>query len=268
MTAITMDMIKDLREKTGAGIADCKKVLTEANGDINLAIENLRKAGIAKAEKKADRAVKEGLVVVKAEGNAAAMVEVLCETDFVSTNEKFATFADQVAVAAMAQNGDGCVTEAVQDAEKEALVNMIAVIGENMQIRRAAKWNVTGTVGSYIHGGGRIGVMIEVEGTADAAILRDICMHIAAFSPLYIVPTDIDADTVAKEKEIAMALPDLAGKPDQIKEKIVEGKIQKWYSEVCLMQQAWFKEPSTTLEKLQPGLKVKRFIRWSVADEV
>lgn len=268
MAEITMDLIKELREKTGAGIADCKKALTESNGDIALAVENLRKSGIAKAEKKAGRAVKEGRILAVKEGDAAAMVEVLCETDFVATNDKFAAFVAKVAADTLKTAGNGCVSEAVQAAENGDLVGLIATIGENMQIRRAAKWEVTGSVGSYLHGGGRIGVMIEAEGTADEALLREICMHIAAFSPTFIIPSDISADVIAKEKEIAMALPELANKPENIKEKIVVGKIQKWYGEVCLMQQPWFKEPSTCLEKLHPALKIKRFIRWSVSDEI
>lgn len=269
MSDITMDMIKALREKTGAGIADCKKALTETAGDIEAAVENLRKSGIAKAEKKAGRAVKEGRIYAICEANRASMVEVLCETDFVATNEKFAAAVDAIAKTALAADGDGCVTEKVQEAEKDTLVGLIATIGENMQIRRAAKWNVTGSVNAYMHGGGKIGVMVEAEGPgADAETLREICMHIAAYSPTYIVPTEIPACAVEKEKEIAMALPELASKPEQIREKIASGKIAKWYSEVCLMQQPWFKEPSTCLEKLKPGLKVKRFIRWSVSDEI
>lgn len=269
MADVTMDMIKILREKTGAGIADCKKALTECEGNIETAVENLRKSGIAKAEKKAGRAVKEGRTLAICEKDRAALVEVLCETDFVATNEKFAASVEGIAKAALAMDGDGCVTEKVNEAEKEKLMGLIATIGENMQIRRAAKWVVTGQVNAYLHGGGRIGVMVEADGPgADADTLREICMHIAAYSPSYVTPDQIPAEAVAKEKEIAMALPELASKPEQIREKIASGKINKWYSEICLMQQPWFKEPSTTLEKLKPGLKVKRFLRWSISDEL
>lgn len=268
MAEITMDMVKDIREKTGAGIADCKKALTEAAGNIEAAIEYLRKAGIAKAAKKADREVKEGRIVTFLEAKHASMIEVLCETDFVASNEKFINFLNETAKNTAAIAGNGCVTDAVKAKENDALVSLIATIGENMQIRRAVKWDVTGVAGAYIHGG-RIGILVEGEGAnVDAEFLREIGMHIAAFSPTYIVPEDVPAEVIAKEREIAASLPDLAGKPEQIKGKIIDGKIKKWYSEVCLMKQPWFKEPSTCLEALKPGLKITRFIRWSTTDEV
>lgn len=266
MTAITMDLIKDLREKTGAGIADCKKALTENDGDIEKSIEFLRKAGIAKAEKKAGRAVKEGRILTKITDKAAAMVEVLCETDFVANNEKFAAFVNEVLDQVIAMEGNGCVTEATQAATKDKLTSLIATIGENMQVRRAARWDLSATAASYIHGG-HLTVLVEAEG-CDEAFIKEICMHIAAYNPSYIKSEEISKEAIQKEIEIQMALPELANKPEQIREKIAQGKIHKWYSDVCLMEQAWFKDPQTSLSKLNPNINVKRFLRWSVGDEI
>ncbi len=266
MADITMELIKDLREKTGAGIADCKKALTEAEGCLEKAIEFLRKAGIAKAEKKAGRAVKEGRILTLITDKAAAMVEVLCETDFVANNEKFTNFINSTLEKIIAMDANGCVTEAIQAATKDELTALIATIGENMQVRRALRWNVAHKAASYIHGG-HMAVLVEAEG-CDTDFIREICMHIAAYSPSYINASDISAEAIQKEVEIQMALPELANKPEQIREKIAQGKIQKWYSDVCLMEQAWFKDPATCLSKLDANVKVDRFVRWAISDEV
>ena len=143
---------------------------------------------------------------------------------------------------------------------------MIATIGENMQVRRAARWESNGVVASYLHQGGRIGVMIDVEGDDDQELLNDICMHIAAFKPQFIASEDIPDEVIAKEKEIAAA--QMAGKPAEIIDKIVIGKINKWYSEVCLLQQPWVRDDKSSLSKLKPNLQVKRFLRWEVGEEL
>ncbi|MBN2642068.1 MAG: elongation factor Ts [Victivallales bacterium] len=264
--AITADMVKDLRDKTGAGMMDCKKALVAAEGDLEKAIENLRKSGIAKAEKKASRATKEGRITTAIEGGKAAIVEVLCETDFVATNEKFNNFINGVAANALKIDGDGDIAVKVNENEKDLLVSMIATIGENMQIRRAEKWQSNGKIASYLHQGGRIVVMVDVEGEVGDDILSELCMHIAAFSPAYITPEGIPAEDIAKEKEIAAA--QMAGKPAEMIDKIVGGKINKWYSEVCLVKQPWIKDDKTCFEKLAPKATIKRFVRWSIADEV
>ncbi len=263
---ISASVVKDLREKTGAGMMDCKKALTETNGDIEQAIDYLRKHGIAKAEKKAGRATKEGKVLSLIQGGKAVLLEVLCETDFVATNEKFINYMNGVAERALALPGNGCVTELVNENEKDSLTGMIATIGENMQIRRCAKWDVAGTAGSYLHMGGKIGVMLEVAGEADAALLKEIGMHIAAFKPAYICSECVPAEVLEHEKEITRA--QLAGKPANVMEKIVEGKVQKYYSEVCLLNQPWVMDQKTSLAKIQPNLKVTRFLRWEVGEEL
>ena len=266
---ITADQVKALREKTGAGMMDCKRALTAANGDMEAAIEQLRKSGIAKAEKKAARTTSEGKIACSINGKTGAMIELLCETDFAAKSDKFLAFvADSVGkTAALAGNGD--VTEAANAAIADELVSKIATIGENMQLRRAVRWEAQGDLYSYLHGEGRIGVMIEAEGAASEELLKDICMHIAAFRPEFINPEDIPAEKIAKEREIALASdPKMAGKPAQMVEKILDGKINKWMGEVALMRQPWIRDDKSCLAKLYPQLKVVRFARWEVGEEL
>jgi len=194
------------------------------------------------------------------------MTEVLCETDFVARNEKFATFAERLpAMIVNEYAGDGDLAEQVNEREKQPLVELVAVIGENMRIRRAVRWEGE-CFASYLHLGGRIGVLLEAEGCGDTTLLTDACMHIAAFNPRYISADEVPAGALAKEREIARA--QVQGKPENIMEKIVAGKISKWYSEVCLMQQPWLRDDKTCLAKVAPGLKVKRFRRWAVGEEI
>jgi elongation factor Ts len=267
MAAITAEMVKDLRDKTGAGMMDCKRAMVEADGDMSKAVDILRKSGIAKAEKKSGRTTKEGKITASIKNGKGVLVEVLCETDFVSTNEKFINFVNAIIESAMGVDGNGDVSEKVQEKEKDSLVSMIATIGENMQIRRVAKWETAGKIAAYLHGGGRIGVMVEVEGEgADDDFLNDLCMHIAAFNPAYICQHCIPADIMVKEREIAAA--QVLGKPANIVDKIVDGKINKWFSEVCLVNQPWIKDDKTSVTKLKPNLKVKRFARWDIKEEL
>ncbi len=266
MADISAKTVKELREKTGVGMMECKKALEATNGDMEAAIEELRKAGVAKAEKKAHRTAKEGRVVAKIDNGVAVLAEVLCETDFVAKTDDFQVFADQVVAVATAQDADGCVTEAVAEATKDELTALIGKIGENMQVRRVARWAATGTCSSYLHMGGKIGVLIEVDGEATEDLLHDICLHIAAFAPRYIVPADVPADLLAKEREIAEA--QVVGKPANIIDKIVMGKISKWYTEVCLTQQPWVKDDKQCLAKIAPKLTVKRFLRWQIGEEI
>ena len=266
---ITAKMVQDLREKTGAGMMDCKKALVAADGDMELAIENLRKSGAAKAEKKSGRATNQGKVLTKIADGKAAIVEVLCETDFAAKTDKFGTMVDHILDTALAVDGDGDVTAQVNEIDKDFLTSHIATIGENMQIRRAAKWVSNGATAfaGYHHDNGRISVLVEAEG-ADPALLNDICLHIAAFNPTYICSSEVPEQVIAKEKEIAMAAdPSLAKKPENIIAKILDGKIAKFFSEVCLMNQNWVKDDKTSLAKLYPNLKVRRFVRWAVGEE-
>jgi elongation factor Ts len=260
MAEISAKLVKELREKTGCGMMDCKKALKETDGDISEAIDVLRKSGIAKAEKKSGRTAKEGIIATKVTANGSAAIELLCETDFVAKNDKFKAYANEILDKVLALDCDGDAAEQINEIEKDNLTSMIATIGENMQIRRAARWN--GSCGAYIHGGGRIGVMIELEG--EEAPATDICMHIAAFNPMYICSKCIPEAIVEKEKEIHTA--QLAGKPENMIEKIIIGKLAKWHKEVCLNDQPWIRDDKTSVSKANPNTKVKRFVRWQVGE--
>ena len=266
MAEITAKMVKDLRDKTDAGMMDCKKALVEADGDMEKAVDILRKSGMAKAAKKSGRGVKEGKVGSKIDGKVGAMVEVLCETDFVATNDKFKDYVESTVAKVAGLGADGDISAEVAESEKEGLTAMIATIGENMAIRRAVRWESAGKCASYLHMGGRIGVLVDVEGCDDDAVLTDLCMHIAAFKPSYVAPEDIPAELDAKEREIAAG--QVEGKPAEIIDKIVNGKIAKWYNEVCLMKQPWVRDDKQSVEKANPGMVVKRFLRWEVGEEI
>ena len=255
--AVTAKMVKDLREQTGAGMMDCKKALSETNGDMDAAVEYLRKNGQAKAEKKADRIAAEGLVDVVSEGNTAAIVEVNSETDFVANNDKFKAYVREVANAALKTNAadiDAFLADKwISDPSKtvkEALDEEIAVIGEKLSIRRFKKVTAeNGLVVSYIHGGGRIGVVIN----ADCAnpnddvkeALHNVAMQIAALNPKYIRDSDVDQEYLDHETEIIKAQiendPKESAKPDKVKAGIVKGRLNKELKEVCLMDQVYVK---------------------------
>lgn len=267
MAEISALQVKELREKTGAGMMDCRKALIDANGNMENAVDILRKSGAAKAEKKASRTVKEGIISSCISGTKGTLVEVLCETDFVAKNEKFREFVKGIANNTINIPGDGDILAKVVEKEKEALTQNIAVTGENMQIRRAVKWESKGTCAMYLHMGGKIGVMIDVEGNiSNTSSLNDICMHIAAFRPQYLNPESIPAGIIAKEKEIAAA--QLGDKPAAMLEKILLGKINKWYTEVCLTRQPWLRDDKQSVEKANPGVVIKRFLRWEVGEEI
>lgn len=261
---INANLVKELREKTGAGLMDCKKALAEAKGDIQEAIHVLRKSGIAKAEKKSGRTAKEGCVASKIFKDAGVIVEVLCETDFVAKNEKFRDYVQQVVEKTATLKEEGNVDRKINETEKDNLLSMVATIGENIQIRRAIRW--IGNCASYLHMGGRVGVMIQYEGTAESSALNDICMHIAAFNPQYVCADCIPADVIAKEKEIHSA--QLVGKPAEMMEKIIIGKLAKWHKEVCLNDQPWIRNDKISVREANPTVKVKRFVRWQVGEDV
>lgn len=263
---VTAAMVKKLRDKTGAGMLDCKKALICVDGDFEAAYDELRKSGIAKAEKRAGRSTKEGKVFVSVKDGKTAVVEVLCETDFVSKNDKFNAFASAIVERVVEYDADGDVSEKARELEKDEVIGMISTIGENMQLRRAAKWTTSDKVGTYLHMGGRIGVMVEVAGEIADDILADLCMHIAAFNPQFINAEDIPAEMIEKEKEIATA--QLAGKPENIIEKILVGKLNKWYGEICVSRQPWLKDDKSCFAKVAPKAQIKRFIRWQVGEEL
>jgi elongation factor Ts len=250
---ITASMVKELRERSGAGMMECKKALTENNGDITTAIEWLRKQGLAKADKKASRVAAEGRIVLAQASGNAVLVEVNSETDFVAKDENFVKFADEVAKTALA-SGAKSVDELKQTKTSygptvdEARQWLVAKVGENVQVRRLVRIDSANRVGAYLHGG-RIGVLVEMKGGSDE-LARGVAMHVAAMNPPYISPDHVPADIVAKEKEIALAQmteKDRA-KPAEIQEKMMGGKIRKTLAEMSLTGQLYVLDTNSTVE--------------------
>ncbi len=269
---ITASQVKELREKTGAGMMDCKKVLTETNGDEEKAIELLRERGIAKAAKKSDRIAAEGLVAtyVSDDNKVGVVVEVNAETDFVAKNEEFRGFvadvAEQIAKENPANVEELLNQKSIKDNSKtvgEVLTNKIATIGENMSIRRFERFEANGLIESYIHGDGKIGVLVELEG-GDSNLAKDICMQIAAARPEYLDRASVPAERVEKEMEVLKAQAMNEGKPAEIAEKMVQGRLGKFYAEICLVEQDFVKDPDTKVGKLveSKGAKILRFARF------
>ncbi len=268
---VSASQVKELREKTGAGMMDCKKVLTEANGDMEKAIELLRERGIAKAAKKSDRIAAEGLVAayVSEDGKVGAVVEVNAETDFVASNAEFKSFVEDVAKQVALNNPadvEALLAEtSISDSSKtvqEVLTNKIATIGENMSIRRFERFESTGLVEKYIHGEGKIGVLVDIEnGTPELA--KDICMQIAAAKPEFLDRDSVPAERVQKEMEILKVQAMNEGKPAEIAEKMVQGRIGKFYGEICLVDQEFVKDSSMKVSDLlkSKGAKINRFAR-------
>lgn len=268
--AITAALVKELRERTGAGMMECKKALVETNGDIEAAIEHLRKTGLAKADKKAGRVAAEGCIEIRTDGKPV-MVEINCETDFVGKDDNFLRFTGLVGDAAAKISGD--VAEVLsQQHEGQSLEEvrqaLVAKIGENIQVRRLVRMDANGTVGSYLHGS-RIGVIVDLEG-GDEELARDLAMHIAASRPEYITADDVPADVLAKEKEILEAQVEESGKPPEIVEKMVEGRLRKHLAGITLHGQPFVKDPDQTVEKLLKarGAKVLGFHRLEVGEGI
>lgn len=269
---ITANQVKDLRERTGAGMMDCKKVLTETNGDEEKAIELLRERGLSKAAKKSGRIAAEGLAAayVSENGKVGAVVEVNAETDFVAKNEEFRSFVADVAKQVAEKNPQTVeellAQESIAEAGKtvnEVLTNKIATIGENMSIRRFERFESTnGTVAKYIHGDGKIAVLVEME-EASEELAKDICMQIAAAKPEYLNREAVPQERVEKEMEILKAQAMNEGKPAEIAEKMVQGRIGKFYGEICLIEQAFVKNPDEKVGKMVEGngAKIVRFAR-------
>lgn len=261
---ITAQMVKELREMTGAGMMDCKKALSECNGDFEKAIEFLREKGLAAAAKKSGRIASEGLVktYVSDDKKRGAIIEVNCETDFVAINEIFDELVSNLAKQAAsttASDVESFIEEKYIADEsvtvKEALTNLIAKLGENMSIRRFKQLSVeNGVIESYIHGGGRIGVLVKLECAIQNEILntlaKDIAMQVAASNPLFLSRDDVDKDTIEKEQEIYRMQAINEGKPENIAEKMTMGRIQKYFKENCLLEQVWIKDPDYTITKL------------------
>ncbi len=263
MAAITAALVKDLREKTGAGMMDCKKALTENDGDVDAAIDWLRAKGLSKAAKKEGRVAADGLVGVAVEGTVGAVVEVNAETDFVARNETFQEAVSGIAKAAIAVNGDVealAASTAVDGGEgsiADQLKRMVATIGENMSLRRSASVSVDkGAVASYIHsatadGLGKIGVVVGLESEGNADVLlevgRKVAMHIAATNPLSAVKEELDPVAVERERQVLTEQARESGKPEAVIEKMIEGRIRKFYQEVVLVEQTFVMDPDVTV---------------------
>ncbi|HHG3546078.1 TPA: translation elongation factor Ts [Vibrio parahaemolyticus] len=263
MATVTVALVKELRERTGAGMMECKKALVEANADIELAIENMRKSGAAKAAKKAGNVAAEGAIIIKEENGSAVLLEVNCQTDFVAKDGNFTAFAQEVAAAALASKA---TVEELQAQFEEARVALVAKIGENINIRRVQY--VEGTaIASYRHGE-KIGVVVAGEG--DAETLKHVAMHVAASKPEYVNPEDVPADVVAKEKEVQVEIAMNEGKPAEIAEKMVVGRMKKFTGEISLTGQAFIMEPKKTVGEMlkEKGASVATFVRLEVGEGI
>ena len=272
--AITASLVKELRERTGSGMMECKKALVETDGDIEAAIEQMRKSGLAKADKKAGRVAAEGQVAISIadDRKSAAMVEVNSETDFVSKGDDFTGFAEALADQIHAQdpadldavNGLQVDGEPAEDRRKA----LVAKLGENIQIRRFVRMATSGVIGAYRHGE-RIGVLVELEG-GSAELARDLAMHIAATKPMCVDESEVDEDTLEKEREIFRAQAAESGKPPEIIEKMITGRIRKFLGEITLVGQPFVKDPDMTVGKLleKEGAKCIRFERMEVGEGI
>ncbi|WP_115717954.1 translation elongation factor Ts [Gallaecimonas mangrovi] len=269
--AITAALVKELRDRTAAGMMDCKKALTETNGDIEAAIELMRKNGQAKAAKKAGRIAAEGTIVIAHEGNKAAILEVNCETDFVAKDASFLALADAAAQAALANGITDIEALGAAEVNGETLdttrTSLIAKIGENMSFRRVTI--VEGdNLGVYKHGS-RIGVVVSLVG-GDEELAKDVAMHVAASKPEFTKPEDVSAEVVAKEREIQVDIAIQSGKPKEIAEKMVEGRMKKFTGEISLTGQPFVKDPAQSVGQLlkAAGADVTGFVRFEVGEGI
>ncbi len=290
MAEITASLVKDLRERTGAGMMDCKKALNETAGDIEAAIDWLRKKGLAAAAKKSGRVTAEGLVGAAVNGTKGAVVEINAETDFVGRNELFQKYVQQVSKLAIeAGNADTLLSTQYGEDNRsvsEQLTHLISVIGENMNFRRMASLSVSsGVVVSYIHGAitpglGRIGVLVALESTGDAAKLQDlgrqIAMHVAAANPQALNITEVDGTVLQREKDIFIDQAKASGRPDDIIAKMVEGRVRKFYEESVLLEQAFVMDGKTRIsdvveslaKELNTPVTLKGFVRYALGDGI
>ena len=271
--AVTTAQIKELREATGAGMMDCKKVLTEFDGDVEAAADELRKKGLAKADKKASRVAAEGKISMASVGGKTVLVEVNCETDFVAKDDSFSKFADQAAEVAAGLDGESVESLMAASTEggtlEDVRAGLVSKIGENIQVRRvAARGSDDTTTGAYIHMQ-RIGVLVEIEG-GTPELCTDVAMHVAAMNPAYATKEDVPAEDIEKEREILTAQVADSGKPEDIIKKMVEGRLNKFLSENCLVSQQYVKTNDRTVGKLleENGAKMIGFTRIAVGEGI
>ncbi len=272
-TKITAAMVKELREKTGAGMMDCKKALTETDGDAAKAVDWLREKGIAKAAKKSGRVAAEGAVgaYVTPDGQTGAVVEINCETDFAAGNEQFKSLLAKVAqhIAETKPADLDALNDSTIDGEKvsDIITNATATIGEKISLRRFAVYESAGRLASYIHMGGKIGVLVNLTG-GDEQLGKDVAMQIAAAAPIAIDETGVPADVIEHEKDVARKTALEEGKPEKIVERIVDGRIKKFYKEVCLNEQIFVKDNDKTIKDILGGVEVKAFTRFMLGEGI
>lgn len=275
MAAITAQMVKELREKTGAGMMDCKKALTQTDGDMDKAIDFLREKGIASAAKKADRIAAEGLTSVVVDGNTAVILEVNAETDFVAKNEAFQTLVKELGNHLLSKkpaNIDEALASTMENGAtvQEHINAAISKIGEKMSLRRFEVKTKTDNdaFGAYLHMGGRISVLTVLEGTTDETVAKDVAMHIAALNPKYVSRDQVSAEEVEHEREVLKQQALNEGKPEKIVVKMVEGRLGKYFEDICLLDQSFVKDPDQKVRKYveSKGATVREFVRYEVGE--
>ena len=268
MSNISASQVKELREKTGLGLMDCKKALQESDGDMDLAIEELRKTSGIKASKKSGRSAADGLIGLKGNGSDFFMIEVNCETDFVARDSSYIEFTSET-LDSYANSPDKSLEELLEDGIEDKREKIVQKLGENIVVRRVARTEASSVTGSYLHSNKKIGCIVSLDG-GDAALANDIAMHAAATDPMAISPTDIPEDVVEKEKEIFQAQSEDSGKPPEIIEKMIAGKVSKFLSEVSLTEQDFVKDPNTKISQLlsNNNATIKNFIRYEVGEGI
>ncbi len=273
--AVTAKMVKELREKTGAGMMDCKKALVQTDGDIDAAIDFLREKGLAAAGKKADRIAAEGTTFIQEQGNDAVLLEVNAETDFVAKNEGFQTLVKELAdhlLATKPADVDAALASTMENGATvaEHISTAIATIGEKITLRRFVIETKTDadSFGAYLHMGGRIGVLTVVEGTTDATKAKDVAMHIAAINPKFVSHDQVSAEEVEHERKVLTEQALNEGKPENIVAKMVEGRLNKYFKEICLLDQPFVKNPDETVAKFLGDAKVTDFVRYEVGEGI
>ena len=276
--AVTAKMVKELREKTGAGMMDCKKALTETDGNMEEAIDFLRKSGAAQAAKKADRIAAEGTTAIEVNGNDAVLLEVNCETDFVTKNETFKELVTDLGkhlVTKKPADLEAALQEEVEgrgETVEEYINNVVATIGEKITLRRFALLNKAddAVFGSYLHMGGTIGALTVLDGTNDEQLAKDIAMHVAAVNPSYVSREDVNEAEVNREREVLKEQALNEGKPEKIVEKMVEGRLGKFFEEICLLEQPFVKDGDVKVKKYleEKGADINTFVRFQVGEGI
>lgn len=268
MSNISASQVKELREKTGLGLMDCKKALEESQGDMELAIEELRKTSGIKASKKSGRSAADGLIAIKSQDDQYFMIEVNCETDFVARDDSFVEFTSQT-LDSYVSNPESSLEEILANGAEDNREKIVQKLGENIVIRRIAKTEESSITGSYLHSNQKIGCIVSLEG-GDESLANDIAMHASATDPMAVTPSDIPTETVEKEREIFRAQSEGSGKPPEIVEKMIEGKVAKFLSEVSLTEQDFVKDPNVKISQLlkENNANILNFIRYEVGEGI